>query len=229
MGGASLNLMQINVAGSNEQIAPFAERLEQIISIIDRNMADMVAVQAGVDAGGSDAPLAALALELGDHPHLARAGGMALFSRVPIEAADAVPLRQLGLPEDPFQRQLLIVRLAPPAPVVAIGHFSWVTAQAEANVADALGALAGLGDTLLVGDFNQPPESPALAALAEAGFVDPWTRLNRAEAGHSYPTGAPDRRIDYVLERATAPLVTALALVPGDFSDHAALVARIER
>ncbi|WP_365980125.1 endonuclease/exonuclease/phosphatase family protein [Sphingomonas sp.] len=229
MAGNCLKLMQVNIAGPNQRLASLKERIGEIVALVDQHEIEIVAVQAGVDADGNDAPLTALGAALSEHGQVATAGGIALLTKVPMADARAVPLRQLGLPDDPFERELLIVELAPDGPVIAIGHFSWADKQAEANVADTLGALSGMGDVLLVGDFNQPPESAALAAFAEAGFVDCWPRLNRARSGFSYPAPTPDRRIDYVLERAEAPMVTALDLVAGGFSDHAALIARIER
>lgn len=229
MRGANTNLIQINIAGSNEEIVPFSDRLADIVSLIQDNAADIITVQAGVDTNGGDAPLTALVAALPKTFQIARAGGVALIAAGPIEQAHAVPLRQLGHPDDPFERELLIVRLTDVAPTIAVAHYSWVPAQAEANVADSLGALSGHRDVVLVGDFNQPPESAALGALAEAGFVDPWPRLRRGEAGCTYPMGAPRTRIDYVLERSQTPLIGAISLIEGDYSDHAALLAEISQ
>lgn len=222
-------LIQINIAASNERIAPFAERLPHIVSLIEGNAADIITVQAGLDRSGSDTPIDALTARLPAMPHVARAGGLALIARQPIDEARAVPLRHLGHPDDPFERQLLIVRLSNLATAVAVAHLSWVGVQAEANIADALGALSGMAELVLAGDFNQPPESPALGQLTTAGFVDPWTRLRPDEAGYTYPMGAPASRIDYVLERGERPLIGAIDLIEGDLSDHAALIAEIHR
>lgn len=221
-----LHLMQINIAGSNERIAPFDQRLAKIVALAEQNTVDIITLQAAEDARGASLPLDRLRAVLPALPHVARNGSMALLSRRPLAAARAVALASLSHADDPHARALLIVHLADPALVVAVAHFSWVGAQAEANVAETIAALAGLGATILAGDFNQPPHSPALAALAAAGFADPWPRLNTGP-GITFAESDPPGRIDYVLERAPAPLVREIGCVAGDFSNHAALIARV--
>lgn len=76
---------------------------------------------------------------------------------------------------------------------------------------------------ILLGDFNARPNAPELAPLWEY-VADGWAMANGAEPGFSYPTSAPDRRIDYI---TVSPRVTVQAVrVPYTVaSDHLPVVA----
>ena len=97
MAGNCLKLMQVNIAGPNQRLASLKERIGEIVALVDQHEIEIVAVQAGVDADGNDAPLTALGAALSEHGQVATAGGIALLTKVPMADARAVPLRQLGL------------------------------------------------------------------------------------------------------------------------------------
>lgn len=209
-----------------------AERMAAVAALIGRHDVDVVILQASLDAAGEPAPVEAILAGLPEYDVVSHAG-LAILSRVAILAdGDAVALTGLGLDDDPSERHLLLARLPDHGLTLAVAHVSWVAQQAERNVGEAIGVLGGRGDALLVGDFNQAPDSAAIRALAGAGFVDSWARLNPGDDGHSYEAGnrATQRttRIDYVFERVAVPLVTRIELIAAEpdeaVSDHALLL-----
>lgn len=210
-----------------------AERMAAVVALIERHDVDVVILQAALDAENAPGPIEAI---LGREPayEVVSHAGLAILSRVPIvQDEDVVALTGLGLPDDPSDRHLLLATLPDHGLTLAVAHVSWVGQQAERNLGEAIGVLGGRGDALLVGDFNQPPESAAIEALAGAGFVDAWARLNPEDDGYSYEIGNRTTRIDYVFERAAAPLVTRIELVAVEpdeaVSDHALLLFEIAR
>lgn len=228
-----LTVLQANIAGAAPLARSAEARLAALARLVGDHGVDVVAVQGGVDSNGTPAPVEMLGALLPHHAHVARHAGMAVFARVAMEPVDVVALTGLGLDEDPSARHLVVVRLPEHALVLAVAHFSWVDAQAQRNVADAAAALDGHGDALLLGDFNQQPDSAALAALNEAGFSDPWPRLRADDPGPTFEIGKRWGRLDYVLERAGTPLVAAIELLAAEpedaVSDHALLLARVDR
>lgn len=211
---------------------PLDERMAAFAVLIDRHDVDVVILQAALDADGEPTPTE-LILGSATNYQVVSHGGLAILSRVPVEEDEAIALTGLGLGDDPTERHLLIAQLPEHDLTLAVAHVSWVSEQAESNVGEIIGVFAGRGDALLVGDFNQPPESAAVCALTEAGFADAWPRLRPGEDGFSYETGKLDTRIDYVFERAATPLVTRIELIataPDEaLSDHAFLLFEVAR
>ena len=77
-------------------------------------------------------------------------------------------------------------------------HFALTEACRAANVDETLAYMSrSSGDQLLVGDLNATPDDPTLEPLREAGLVDLWQELHPDAAGHTYPSDAPAKRIDY--------------------------------
>lgn len=77
-------------------------------------------------------------------------------------------------------------------------YFSWVEEQAADNIRECIAFLQRAdGPTLLVGDFNMPPDSPLLAKLDEAGYTDLWNLARPGEAGYTFEADKPEKRIDY--------------------------------
>jgi endonuclease/exonuclease/phosphatase family metal-dependent hydrolase len=164
-----------------------------------------------------------------------REDGLAFLSRRPALAIHAFHLSRRDGGEDPQQRVLLHGSFEVPGGELQVfnGHFSWVKEQANDNIAEALPHLlaAPQGPVVLVGDFNQTPDSQPLARLREAGLVDAWSTLHPDAPGFSFHEhGALSRRIDYVLlDLAAAQRLRAAWLMldePGmrRASDHAALL-----
>jgi endonuclease/exonuclease/phosphatase family metal-dependent hydrolase len=123
--------------------------------------------------------------------------------------------------------------------VVYNTHFRWAPDHGATCLAQAAELATWTrsdhGVTLVVGDLNAPPKTPAITRLAEAGFCDAHSdpRLRTAVFDHSGPL-----RLDYILVRnaAAAPLAATNVTVndtdpfpsPYMASDHIPLAARIE-
>jgi endonuclease/exonuclease/phosphatase family metal-dependent hydrolase len=100
-------------------------------------------------------------------------------------------------------------------------------AQAEKLVAEIDG-LAATGDchaVILAGDFNDTQDSPALKCLKDAGYRDAY-RAHHRGGGNTFPTPKPEARIDYILVKGPAEIVSAeLILNNPDLSDHLGVAA----
>jgi len=114
-------------------------------------------------------------------------------------------------------------------------HFSWIDEQNGENVREALAYIGSFdGPAILVGDFNAPPDAPALAAIATAGWVDLWSKLRPDDPGYTFPADEPDRRIDFIWANpAAAGRARSIEVVEangdggGLLSDHLGLIAEI--
>jgi endonuclease/exonuclease/phosphatase family metal-dependent hydrolase len=76
---------------------------------------------------------------------------------------------------------------------------------------------------ILIGDLNARPNAPELAPLWQY-LTDAWAAAKGTEPGFTYPTNAPDRRIDYIT--VTPRVAVQSARVPYTVaSDHLPVVA----
>jgi endonuclease/exonuclease/phosphatase family metal-dependent hydrolase len=243
-------VMTLNVNAYGERHGPWYQRRPLIVAAIHVAHPDVVALQAvaldPVVEGGLDQAMQ-LAHDLRDYAVVyhsvmrhddGREDGLAFLSRQAAVATRAYRLSRREGREDPLRRVLLHTTFAAPGGLLHIfnGHFSWVKEQAGDNIAEALPHLCGVhGAVALAGDFNQTPDSEALARLRAAGFSDAWSALHPDAPGFSFhEDGALSRRIDYVLlNAAAASRLRAAQLVldgPGSrrASDHAALVIDLD-
>lgn len=163
-----------------------------------------------------------------------RIDGSALLARVPLQQVRHQPLPFIDNPEDESQRVLLCAQVAAPAGTYWIvnGHFSWVPRVNVGNVQAALDYLRGLdGPRLLVGDFNAGPDSDGMRRIADDGWADAWARLKPDEAGYTFESHAPARRIDYVWADTGAAgrlqAIETFGVGEARLSDHLGLVATL--
>jgi endonuclease/exonuclease/phosphatase family metal-dependent hydrolase len=94
--------------------------------------------------------------------------------------------------------------------------------QARA-VAEALGDPA---EVLLLGDFNEGPEGPAVRTLLQRGLRDAFCLAGAAERSTA-PPDRPAARIDLLLLGARAGEVRAAGAVETDASDHPLVFAEL--
>jgi len=72
-------------------------------------------------------------------------------------------------------------------------------AQMSALV-DAMARLGEPGDSrVIAGDFNEDPGGLVLTTVLAEGYADVWSSLHPDDPGPTFPSSAPDVRIDYVL------------------------------
>ncbi|GAK13546.1 endonuclease/exonuclease/phosphatase family protein [Geomicrobium sp. JCM 19039] len=95
----------------------------------------------------------------------------------------------------------------------------------EMQVTDMQDVMAAHPNTVLTGDLNAMPDAPELAPLFEQ-FVDVWDVAGVGE-GYTFPAGAPDRRIDYVL---TSPgmEISEVETIDSQASDHLLVSAQVQ-
>lgn len=73
---------------------------------------------------------------------------------------------------------------------------------------------------ILAGDFNDLDDSPALRLLKSAGYTDAY-RVCHKTGGNTFPVPKPNARIDYILVKGQAEVVSAeVILNDPDLSDH---------
>jgi len=131
--------------------------------------------------------------------------GPAIISRFPIVASEAHDLPRCGRFTDP--RVLLYVELRTPWGLVPVSstHISRDACPEQAkSIVDFLYERRGSLPMLLMGDFNAIEDSPPIAVLTQAGFVDTFRVANPTAPGLTvwqrvtipYPTVS--RRVDYL-------------------------------
>jgi endonuclease/exonuclease/phosphatase family metal-dependent hydrolase len=213
--------------------------LERIARVIQSVTPDLVALQEvdrkatrtkSVDQPAELSRLTGLALAFG--PNIPLQGGdygNAVLSRWPIARSENHRLPNVDAGE---QRGVLEVHVTPPGqaqPIVLWAtHFDHRPSDAERRlsaqaIADRVAKQPDV-PALLVGDLNDVPSSPTLAALTTR-----WTRSN-LEILPTIPVGKPARQIDYVLFRPADRWrpVESRVLDEAVASDHRPLLAVLE-
>lgn len=185
-------------------------RRAAIVETIQREHADVVALQAveGRDGSSQAAELAAL-LRYDHVVYVAAATegdvnrGSAFIARRPLLD---VAVRRLSMSaglEDQNPRVVIRARVEAEGGAIDLynAHFSWVPAQTLDNARETL-QFRTPGNTLLVGDLNSAAASPPVRTLQEAGLSDLWAALCPADPGPTFEADAPKLRIDYALASA---------------------------
>lgn len=114
----------------------------------------------------------------------------------------------VDLPAGLFPRRAVVVRT--PQLLFASTHLSFGDQHAarSSQMSALLAAMADLeqaGDTMVIaGDFNETPGGAVLTSATAAGFIDAWDGLHPTDPGPTFPSTAPDVRIDFVLVAAGA-------------------------
>lgn len=201
----------LNYYGDSHGAWPARRRL--LCEAIRENQPDIVALQAvcsapGIENGADQATQ--LSRLLPDYRHVffypasiagnGREEGSAILARLPIREPG---VRELSLREgldDTNPRVIQHARfdLGRNALNVFNAYFSWVPEQAADNIDEGLAFLGKAdGPLLLVGDFNTPPDSPLLARLKDAGYIDLWEQAHPGEDGFTFAADHPGKRIDY--------------------------------
>lgn len=133
-----------------------------------------------------------------------------------VSAFDVLDRADAALPAERLPRAVAAVRVWTPLgpAVAAVTHLAAEADQAAQRVQQAEAAI-GVADALaqpgdlrvLMGDFNEAPAGDAVAAAIVAGFTDAWTAAQGDAPGPTFPSAAPERRIDYVFVDAPAEVL----------------------
>lgn len=154
------------------------------------------------------------------HPGAPRAQyGTALLSRLPFESSAHTLLPCFDGSE---QRGLLEVTVRAGDSLLRVlgTHLQWDSETERTRQAEAIVATLDDRPTVLLGDLNTTPGSPAYRCLA-ARLDDAWTLVGQGE-GHTFTAEGPPRRIDYAWVGGGVQAVSARVL-PSVASDHSAL------
>lgn len=209
--------------------------LDRIAGVIRESRADLVALQE-VDVrasrtGGVD-QLDTLARLTGMHgaftPFMDFQGGqygLAVLSRYPLDQTEPLVLP----PGKHEPRSALAATVVVPefgtAKFVCL-HFDWLDDDADRFMqAQALvRALDGEPRVILAGDFNDQPGSRTMEYLS-GSFMDV---AKSTDAACTFPSGTPDREIDFVMFRPKDALLgTAQVLGETTASDHRPVLATL--
>jgi endonuclease/exonuclease/phosphatase family metal-dependent hydrolase len=215
----TMKIMTLNLNFCESKHGRWPVRRELIAQAIRQHGPDIIAFQAvRKDPGSEDGKdqAAQLADRLPEFKHVVfiaaaqhadgRQDGSALLSRFPLEKVEHHVL-SMGIEppheaEDPARRIILCARLTSPPIAIFNSHYSWVSIQAASNLQEALAYMRQIGGAaLLVGDLNTVSESDLMRRLAADGWTDVWAYLRPQDAGYTFESNAPDKRIDYVWAR----------------------------
>lgn len=211
------------------------ERTAEVLRRLSPDVVGLQEVDEGVERSGRVDQAQALGTRLGmDHTFGAffeyQGGeyGMAILSRHPILGAEPLPL-----PEGNEPRVALVAQIElPGGEVLSLVnvHFDWV-GEDTFRYAQALEVAAAL-DTLpspyiLLGDFNDGPDSRTLALFRTRALE----AEKPADARFTFPSGSPQREIDYVFAGppGSGRFVTTVVINEDTASDHRPVLAVYER
>ena len=164
-----------------------------------------------IDVGGKNAPY-----------------GNGLLSSYPIESAETIPVPDPAVEERVNKRGyyesrcLLKARLSCGLTVLVI-HFG-LNPDEQKNAVDTVLANLESERCVLMGDFNVTPDNGVLSPI-RAKMIDAATLFDGEKL--SFPSDAPDRKIDYVFVTPDLKLVAAdiPATVASDHRPHTAEIA----
>jgi beta-glucosidase len=248
-----LKVMTLNIWGYN---GDWGRRRKLIVELLRREQPDVVGLQEVCDwrqfNDDGDHQLHQLA-RLAGYPftHFQPAYrrpdkslGQGILSHYPIVAIARLPFpRDLTDPKDTEDRVAVWAQVAMPDGIVeiAVTHLSLSLTARERSVRRLVDWLWRQSDApkILMGDLNDAPHSPTLRfLLAEATppFADAWALAHPDEHGFTFPSHAPQHRIDYVLFTPPDAFVVDDIRLVGDTpdadgiypSDHLGIVATLQ-
>ena len=158
--------------------------------------------------------------------------GIAILSRWPLDSIMALPLEVDAAPANYEQRLALHVRVATPAgPLDVLNTHLDAGGPGTYRRQELIAVLAhmkqkNLGGTpiLFGGDLNARPNTDDITAVSFV-LTDAFGTCGTG-AGETFPSNAPDRRIDYIfLQRARC---TQARVLETQASDHRPMLAIIE-
>ncbi|MGA9531624.1 MAG: endonuclease/exonuclease/phosphatase family protein [Anaerolineales bacterium] len=210
---------------------------EAIARVIESSQADIVAVQEisrGWLINGSTDLVFWLSRRLGMTVIFQGTSdpvwGNAVFSRLPIQEWG-----QGTLPRDSslIARGYLWARVggtdSDPLLILAT-HLHQVDGEdalRERQARQLLGFWGNRSRTLLLGDLNARPSSPAIRLIERTGFVDSWAEAGRGPA-ETFPADEPDRKIDWIFHTSDLS-ATSAEVIPTEASDHRPLLIKLEQ
>jgi endonuclease/exonuclease/phosphatase family metal-dependent hydrolase len=148
--------------------------------------------------------------------------GQAILSRFPIGDTQVHQLPGDGEPRIAFEAEVKVDGRALRIVTVHLDHQRDARRLMQAKT--VFKALENHHEPMiLAGDFNDSPESPALAV-----FSAPWKQLAKKEPRLTCPAGEPGVEIDHIVVRGLEPLGPVEVLPETVASDHRPLVVTVK-
>lgn len=161
--------------------------------------------------------------------------GNALVSKYPFRSVQTIAIPDPLVKDEPtwYESRCIIkaeIELPaenggqPPILTVLVTHMGLASTESKNAVEAVLAQVTPGMPTLLMGDFNLTPDSPTLNPL-RAVFEDAGSLLPPG-GDLSFPSDAPDQKIDYIMTTGPVKIVRAEipALVVSDHRPHTALL-----
>lgn len=145
--------------------------------------------------------------------------GVSILSAYPTVAHDILtlqhhhfPRKAIGITINFGDRQVRIYNT----------HYDYSAQAADARFMSSVAILSDIQKmglpAIVMGDLNATPTQEEVKRLG-AVLTDTWASLYPEDAGPTFPSNGPNRRIDYILSSATFE-VQGTQRINGDFSDH---------
>lgn len=251
----AIRILVYNIhAGRDADGADNLARVAELITSTDADLALLQEVDRGTRRSRGVDQLAELERLTGRHGAFGKTldyqggdYGIAVLSRWAIRSDTLIPL-----PVDPPQRRAegsyeprgvqRVVVDGPGGRLVALNTHLDASAEdayRRQEVVAVLGAAEhGRGGARLAvvgGDFNAEPDSPTIAAMLEAGWMDAWETCGAAPvadgrpasaAGLTYPADAPVKRIDYLF-LSPGSMCESATVLRSEASDHRAILVTL--
>jgi endonuclease/exonuclease/phosphatase family metal-dependent hydrolase len=207
--------------GLDEQVD--LKRTGSVIASLDCDIAGIQEVDFGSTRSGRVNQTAFLGRQLGMYGAFSKfmdfqggEYGIAIFSRLPVRKSWTIPLPDGAEPRSAAAVSFL-TRHDQPATAISV-HFDWIDDD-SARYEQARALVAAIGEirepVLVVGDFNDTPDSRTMALFREIGII-----CDAMPA--TWPAGDPEQRIDFIvaIPKHRWEVVESSVLSEREASDH---------
>lgn len=239
----ALKLISINIEYDKhfDTVLPFLQREQpDVVCVQELFWADVPKLQAAINMGFVYFPFTRMEQETKYKIAARGIGGVALFSKVPLQQAQLLPyhggfdhLPIFGKPNDEL-RGLIVAKVEKDGVIftIATTHFTWSpdgkpNPEQRADAARLTEQLEQFPDVILTGDMNTPRGGEIFAELG-SGLQDAVpSEVTTTIDPQLHYSGGLDLVVD-VLFLSNAYQARSVQVV-GGVSDHKAIVAEIER
>ncbi|WP_175491103.1 endonuclease/exonuclease/phosphatase family protein [Pontibacter chinhatensis] len=233
-----LRVMSYNIHHANPPIRPGVIDLDAIARVIREQNPDLVALQevdVNTSRSGNINQAVVLAEKLGMNFFFARAidfgggeYGVAILSRYPLSETSLVQLPEDAAPEAEDRVLATANVTLPGGKTIRFGstHLDVQNAANRLQQVQTINRIAAQEHLpfILAGDFNDLPESAAIAELDKA-----FTRTCQSDCAPTIPVDVPTRAIDFIaFSKASGFKVVSQQVIPERYaSDHLPVVATL--
>ncbi len=151
--------------------------------------------------------------------------GNAILSKIPFESVENIPIPDPDVKEEGeyFEMRCLIRAKLNNGVTVLVTHFGLNPSEHENAVKTVINSLVN-DKCVLVGDFNVLPDNPVLAPIFGV-MNDTEDKLVKNKL--TFPSNAPDRKIDYIFVSSDIQIVSA-EIPQIVASDHLPIVCNLK-